>query len=77
MFALFLIVYSILKKGIPSLSLEMLTQTPKGGFYFGKEGGILNAIIGSFYLSTGATFLALMKNYDLPIIFQIISHNLV
>ncbi len=58
-FALFLIVYSIFKKGIPSLSLEMLIQTPKGGFYFGKEGGILNAIIGSFYLSVGATFLAL------------------
>ncbi len=58
-FALFLIIYSILKKGIPSLSLQMLMQTPKGGFYFGKEGGILNAIIGSFYLSVGATFLAL------------------
>jgi len=59
-FALFLIVYSILKKGIPSLSIEMLTQTPQGGFYFGKEGGILNAIIGSFYLSIGATFLAVI-----------------
>jgi phosphate transport system permease protein len=59
-FALFLIVYSILKKGIPSLSLEMLTQTPKGGFYFGKEGGILNAIAGSFYLSISATILALI-----------------
>ncbi|UCH15838.1 MAG: ABC transporter permease subunit [Bacteroidales bacterium] len=57
-FALGLIIYSILNKGIPSLSIEMLTQTPKGGFYFGKEGGILNAIIGSLYLSIGATILA-------------------
>jgi len=57
-FALYLIISSILKKGLPSLSVEMLTQTPKGGFYFGKEGGILNAIIGSLYLATGATFVA-------------------
>lgn len=56
--ALFLIIFSILYKGIPSLSWEMITQTPKGGFYFGKEGGILNAIIGSVYLSLGATLLA-------------------
>jgi len=56
---LLMIIYSILKKGIPSLTLEMITQTPKGGFYFGKEGGILNAIIGSLYLSVGATLMAL------------------
>jgi phosphate transport system permease protein len=53
-----LILFSIIVKGIPSLSLEMITQTPKGGFYFGKEGGILNAIIGSLYLAIGSTFLA-------------------
>lgn len=57
-FALLLIVFSILYKGLPSLSWQMISQTPKGGFYFGKEGGILNAIIGSLYLSLGATFLA-------------------
>jgi phosphate transport system permease protein len=57
-FVLGLILFSILVKGIPSLSLEMITQTPKGGFYFGKEGGILNAIIGSLYLAIGSTFLA-------------------
>ena len=53
-----LIIFSILIKGIPSLSFEMITQTPKGGFYFGKEGGILNAIVGSLYLAIGSTFLA-------------------
>jgi phosphate transport system permease protein len=57
-FILGLILFSILIKGIPSLSFEMITQTPKGGFYFGKEGGILNAIIGSLYLALGSTFLA-------------------
>ena len=56
--ALLLIIFSILYKGLPSLSWQMISQTPKGGFYFGKEGGILNAIIGSLYLSLGATGLA-------------------
>ncbi|MBW6459133.1 MAG: phosphate ABC transporter permease PstA [Bacteroidales bacterium] len=55
---LLLIIFSILYKGLPSLSWEMISQTPKGGFYFGKEGGVLNAIIGSLYLSIGATLLA-------------------
>jgi phosphate transport system permease protein len=57
---LLLILYGILHKGLPSLSWEMITQLPKGGFYFGKEGGILNAIIGSLYLSIGATLIALV-----------------
>jgi len=57
-FVLGLILFSILVKGLPALSFEMITQTPKGGFYFGKEGGILNAIIGSLYLALGSTFLA-------------------
>ena len=56
---LLMIIYSILKTGLPSLSIEMLTQTPKGGFYFGKEGGILNAIVGSLYLALGSTLMAL------------------
>lgn len=57
---LLIIIISILIKGLPSLSWEMLSQTPKGGFYFGKEGGILNAIIGSLYLAFGSTLLALL-----------------
>ena len=45
-------------KSAPALSLSMLTRTPKGGFYLGKEGGILNAIVGSLDLALGATVLA-------------------
>lgn len=56
--ALLLLIISILVKGLPSISWEMISQTPKGGFYFGKEGGILNAIVGSLYLALGSTFLA-------------------
>jgi phosphate transport system permease protein len=58
--ALLVIIFSILRKGLPSLSWAILTQTPKGGFYFGKEGGIVNAIIGSLYLATGATVISLL-----------------
>lgn len=58
--SLLLIVFSIFYRGLGSLSWEMISQTPKGGFYFGKEGGILNAIIGSLYLSFGATLLAMI-----------------
>lgn len=57
---LFIILFGIFHKGLSSLSWTMLTSTPKGGFYFGKEGGIANAIIGSIYLSFGAVFLAVL-----------------
>lgn len=48
----------VLLRGVPALSISMLTQTPKGGYYLGKEGGILNAIVGSVYLAGGATAVA-------------------
>jgi phosphate transport system permease protein len=50
----------IIIRGLPAIDLAMLTQTPKGGFYLGKEGGILNAISGSLALAAGATFIALI-----------------
>ena len=53
-----LIIYSIFEKGLRSISWEMLTQVPHGGYYYGKGGGILNAILGSLTLAFGATALA-------------------
>ena len=53
-----IIIYSIFEKGIKAISWEVLTQVPKGGYYYGKGGGILNAILGSLSLAFGATFLA-------------------
>jgi phosphate transport system permease protein len=44
------ILYVIMSRGLPSLSWKMISQIPSGGFYLGKEGGILNAIMGSLYL---------------------------
>ena len=61
-----LILLTVIVKGLPALTLDMLTQTPKGGYYLGKEGGILNAIVGSLYLAGGGTLLALI--IALPIV---------
>ena len=58
LFILALIIYSIFEKGIKAISWEMVSQIPKGGYYYGKGGGILNAILGSLTLAFGATFLA-------------------
>ena len=64
---LVLILGTIVVKGLPALSLSMLTKTPEGGYYLGKEGGILNAITGSLCLAGGATLLALLLS--LPVVF--------
>lgn len=64
--SLILILIIIVAKGLPSMNLAMITQTPKGGYYLGKEGGILNAIVGSLYLAGGATFLAVV--ISLPVV---------
>jgi phosphate transport system permease protein len=58
------ILLTVLIKGLPALTLDMLTQAPKGGFYLGKGGGVLNAILGSLYLAGGGTLIALI--FSLP-----------
>jgi len=64
--ALIFILGTIIIKGFPAINIAMVTQTPKGGYYLGKEGGILNAILGSLYLAGGATFLAFL--ISLPVV---------
>ena len=59
------ILLTLIIKGAPALTWSMVSQVPQGGFYLGKEGGILNAIIGSLYLALGGTLLALI--FSLPI----------
>jgi phosphate transport system permease protein len=54
------ILATVLVKGLPALNLDMITKTPKGGYYLGKEGGILNAITGSLCLAAGGTLVALV-----------------
>ena len=59
------ILWTILFNGLPALTWEMVTQVPQGGFYLGKGGGVLNAILGSLYLAGGGSLLALI--FSLPI----------
>lgn len=54
------IIFIIFNKGFGSLTLEMITQLPSGGYYYGGEGGVLNAIVGSLYIAGGATVIAII-----------------
>jgi len=65
--SLFFILATVVWKGLPALNLDMLIRVPTGGYYLGKEGGILNAIVGSLYLAGGATFLAFATSLPIAI----------
>jgi len=69
--SLVLILATVVRRGLPALNLAMVTQTPKGGYYLGKEGGILNAIVGSLYLAGGATVLSLLISLPIALYLQI------
>ena len=56
--SLLLLLAAITVKGVRALNLDMITKCPTGGYYLGKEGGVLNAIVGSLLLALGATVLA-------------------
>lgn len=56
--ALVLLLAVIAFNGLKALNLDMITKVPTGGYYLGKEGGVLNAIVGSLLLALGATALA-------------------
>ncbi|MDO9579023.1 MAG: ABC transporter permease subunit [Bacteroidales bacterium] len=63
------IIGTIFYKGFPGLNWDMITKLPGGGFYLGKEGGVLNAIVGSVYIITGA--LAISIILSLPLVMYI------
>ena len=69
--SLVLILATVVWRGLPALNLAMVTQTPKGGYYLGKEGGILNAIVGSLYLAGGATVLSLLISLPIALYLQV------
>lgn len=68
--SLFIIVGLVVINGAASLSIEMVTQTSSGGYYLGKEGGILNAIIGSLLLALPATGLAFLIGIGIALYLQ-------
>lgn len=63
------ILWTIIEKGFSSLTWQMVSQLPGGGFYLGKEGGILNAIVGSLMIVTGSTILGLL--ISIPVVFYL------
>jgi phosphate transport system permease protein len=67
--SLVLIIGTVIAKGIGSMNLDMITKTPEGGYYLGKEGGVLNAITGSFVLAMSATAISLLLS--LPLVLYI------
>jgi len=72
--SLLMILGTVVIKALPALNLDMITRTPQGGFYLGKDGGILNAILGSLYLASGATLLAVLLG--LPIALYINTYSM-
>lgn len=61
------IIGTVVYRGLPALKLDMITKLPGGGFYLGKEGGVLNAIIGSFYIILGSLAVAIVLSVPLVI----------
>ncbi|TAL65141.1 MAG: ABC transporter permease subunit [Bacteroidetes bacterium] len=59
------IVGTIFYKGLPALTWDMIIKLPGGGFYLGKEGGVLNAIVGSLYIIIGALVISLILSVSL------------
>jgi phosphate transport system permease protein len=66
---LFFIFIAVLRRGLPAMSWDMISKIPGGGFYIGKEGGLLNAIVGSLYIVLGSTLLGLL--ISIPIVMYI------
>src|SRR5512133_753722 len=69
MSVLVFIIVTIVYKGLPSLTWDMITKLPGGGFYLGKEGGVLNAIMGSVYIILGSLFISLFLS--VPVVMYI------
>lgn len=63
------ILWTIIGRGWGAMSWDMITKLPGGGFYIGKEGGFLNAIVGSIYIVGASTLLGLAVS--IPVVFYL------
>jgi phosphate transport system permease protein len=59
------IIGTVFYRGLPALTLDMITKLPGGGFYLGKEGGVLNAIVGSVYIILGSLAISILLSVPL------------
>ncbi|MBO4282183.1 MAG: ABC transporter permease subunit, partial [Bacteroidales bacterium] len=63
------VMWTVFSKGCKAMSWEMVSSLPGGGFYIGKEGGFLNAIVGSLYIVGASTVLGLLVS--IPVVFYL------
>ncbi|MEG0467413.1 MAG: ABC transporter permease subunit [Mucinivorans sp.] len=63
------ILYTIVSEGWAGMSWSMITDLPGGGFYMGREGGLLNAIVGSLMIVSASTILGLAVS--IPVVFYL------
>jgi phosphate transport system permease protein len=63
------IICTIVIKGWNAMNLDMITKLPGSGFYIGKSGGFLNAIVGSLYIVGASTGLGLI--ISIPVVFYL------
>lgn len=63
------VIGSILVRGLPVLTWDMITTVPSGDFYNGGSGGFLNAIIGSLYIVLASTIIGLLV--AIPVVFYL------
>ena len=61
------VIWTVFSKGVKAMSWDMVSKLPGGGFYIGKEGGFLNAIVGSLYIVGTSTALGLIVS--IPVVF--------
>lgn len=65
----FSVIWTIFFRGVKAMSWDMITKLPGGGFYIGKEGGFLNAIVGSLYIVGASTLIGLLVS--IPVVFYL------
>jgi phosphate ABC transporter, permease protein PstA len=65
----FSVIWTIFSRGVKAMSWDMITKLPGGGFYIGKEGGFLNAIVGSLYIVGASTLIGLLVS--IPVVFYL------
>lgn len=63
------ILYTIASEGWSAMSWDMISKLPGGGFYMGRDGGLLNAIMGSLMIVSASTVLGLAVS--IPVVFYL------
>jgi phosphate transport system permease protein len=61
------IIWVVIRRGWNCVTWEMVSSLPGDGFYVGKSGGFLNAIVGSVYIVGASTILGLL--ISIPAVF--------